>query len=98
VSSTFIIPNSVRQSIIDNAIAAGTHSPAWQTVCSGCGQWVESVYHGDPTNMRKHFCADCADRLFRAGPRSFALHVQKILNSRQAAREQAAQQTWGVHS
>ena len=82
--------------MIEQAIAAGTHSPTHQSVCDGCGQWTTVVYFADPQNSRRHFCPDCADRLFRQGPRCYALWVQKILSAKAAAREQDAERKWGV--
>jgi hypothetical protein len=44
-----------------DAIANGTYRPIdeWRTVCTGCRQWVNKVYHANPQNTREHFCINC---------------------------------------
>lgn len=39
------LPQSVRDKVLADAIAAGRHAEAWQTVCEGCGQWVTEIVH-----------------------------------------------------
>lgn len=54
------------------AIQAGTHAPIerWRTVCDGCREWVNGIYH--VTFDGKRFCATCADEKSGAGPKAFA--------------------------
>jgi hypothetical protein len=45
--------------MIENAIAAGTHSAKTKALCSGCDQWVDAIYL-TPTGTRRNLCGWCA--------------------------------------
>jgi hypothetical protein len=45
-------------SATDVAIAEGRHSETWQTLCTGCYQWVDAIFHS--TIDRKQLCLACS--------------------------------------
>lgn len=51
------------------SLARGTHGPP-KLKCDGCGDWCDGYYHSDPFGGKK-VCADCADRMFNAGPKAY---------------------------
>ena len=48
-------------SALQRAVAEGRHSAAWSTVCDGCREWVDGIYH--VTLDKKRLCLGCFDRL-----------------------------------
>lgn len=44
--------------MIAAAVAAGTHSDRFVTVCSGCRQWVDGIYLTVP-GTHQHLCRKC---------------------------------------
>lgn len=54
--------------LIEDAIANGTHGPT-QTVCDGCGNWVDCIYYVVQSTPKRRLCAACADGIGQ-GPAS----------------------------
>jgi hypothetical protein len=51
------IPPAELQAITARAIARGTHSTVYKTICSGCGGWAESIrYRAGHTQLCEGCC------------------------------------------